>query len=456
MERSVPLWAFILCLILWAVMTVGFGWVVKARTQGSERGGAVGALAVTVASFPSLVRDVALELSGRASGDAADQSVRIRREDGVDLTGFAPVATVDGISLPGLLARAKPAAMQRGWRLIVGAFADAGGIDNMALLMTPDLTVAHAWILDEVPVGDEVPRAANRKFVHGVEILPDGSLIFTFDGSVSLQRFDSCGKRIWSIPGRYSHSVTRDDAGASIWAIRSGDHLVRVAVAEGAIERDISVQDIIDANPMIDILEPLRIHDNDLGVNSRNTGGRWLPDAIHLNDVDPLPAAFADRFPGFAAGDLLISARSLNLLFVLDPETLRVRWWRFGQTQRQHDPDWMPSGEIMVFNNRMSRDFSEIVAIDPAKLQRRTLYDGRRNGFYSRIRGKAELLPSGALEIASPQQGKAFEVAPDGRVAFETVNTKPGSDTLNYVISEMRWLPPDFFRPGTPCIPAQP
>ena len=28
-------------------------------------------------------------------------------------------------------------------------------------------------------------------------------------------------------------------------------------------------------------------------------------------------------------------------------------------------------------------------------------------------------------------------------IVFELLNTKPGSDTLNYVISDLIWLPPD-------------
>ncbi len=287
-----------------------------------------------------------------------------------------------------------------------------------------------------------------------MEVLNDGSLIFTFDGSISLQRINACGERLWTTAGDFHHAVTLDDTGETVWTLRAASTIVQVGIKDGSILRQISMDDVIEKNPMIDILEIRRLHLNDLGVNSRNTAGEWMAEQFHFNDVDPLPTAFADRFERFGAGDLLLSARSLNLVFILDPETLEIKWWRIGTVQRQHDPDWLANGEIMVFNNRMSRDFSEIISIDPDTLERTTMFDGRKNDFYTRIRGKNQILDDGTLIVTSPQQGRAFEVNRDGTVAFEIVNTKPGSNTMNYVISEMKWLSPDFFGVGKwKCLP---
>ena len=170
------------------------------------------------------------------------------------------------------------------------------------------------------------------------------------------------------------------------------------------------MEDIIAANPEIDILELRRLHANGEDTNERNTKGEWLEDSFHLNDVEPLPIALAGAFPQFTPGDLLVSARELNLLFVIDQETLRVKWWRVGDTQRQHDPDWEPNGKISVLNNRMSRDYSEIVDIDPRTYQRTVRLDGRDFDFYTRIRGEQQRLPDGHLVVTSTRQGRAFEI----------------------------------------------
>jgi hypothetical protein len=447
--RPIPLWFFLLCLLVWLLFTMAFGWAVKSTYGDDDRSGMLGRVAIRIANFTGLVEQVVVELVSYASGDYRDEQIRVTRDKNTDYSGFVPVPTAPGIKVDGLLMRADRPKMTDGWRLIAGAFTIDGEMENAALLMSPDLKIVRKWTLDEVPVDGKTPRPKYRKFVHGLDVLKDGSLVFTFDGSISLQRINACGDRLWSTGGTFNHAVTLDEAGDTVWTLSSGDTIAQVAVKDGTVLRKISMDDVIAKNPMIDILEIRRKHALHLGQNNRNTTGKWMDDPIHLNDVDPLPSAIADKFEGFEAGDLLVSARSLNLIFVLDPDTLKVKWWRIGQTQRQHDPDWLPSGEISALDNRMSRDFSEIVALDPATMKERTLFDGRKNDFYTRIRGKHQVLADGALEITSPQQGRAFEVDGDGDVVFEIADTKPGSETTNYTISEMKWLPRDYFDIGS-------
>jgi hypothetical protein len=441
MERKVPLWVFLLTLLFGIVLTMLFGWAVRGVLIGENRLGAVGEFAVSVASFPSLTQSVVTEV--RVDTIDTDEPVRTPRPS-VDLSEYVEIQSATDSTVSGLMMRARPDALARapGYRILVGAFTIDGKLQNAALALSPDLEIVHVWRLFEHKIGDVTPRPPHRKFVHGFALLDDGSVIFAFDGGISLQKFNYCSEAQWILSGRFSHSVTLAENGAYVWAL-TDTVLVKVDTATGQPVREISIGDIIEANPAIDILAIRTADDDDLGGNSRHTTEYWQSDPLHLNDVDPLPEALASHYPGFEAGDLLVSARSLNLVFVIDPDTLKVKWWRIGATRRQHDPDWSESGDIVVFDNRMGRDYSRIVRIDPKTQAVETVFDGHDADFYSRIRGKRQQAATGNVLITSSQQGRLLEVDPHGELVFEVFNTKPGSENVNYVLSEGFWVPSD-------------
>jgi Arylsulfotransferase (ASST) len=444
MQKLLPVWLFLLCLLLGSLFVMAFGWVVKQTLGGDARFGHIGTAVVAIASFPDMVRTAFREID-----TDPDANYRVPRTS-ADLSAFRPIRARPGIDIQGLMVRADDAALARtpGWRILVGGFVINGEFHQAALALSPELEVVKTWILTEEDIQGQKPQSLFGNFVHGFALLKDGSVIVSFDVGVSLQRFDQCGKRMWAIGGPYDHSVSLDESGEFVWTLRKGeilDEVVKVSTADGQIARSISMADIIAANPAIDILEIRQQEDNWGNGNPRNRSEKWTFDPFHLNDVEPLPAALADRFPDFEAGDLLMSARSLNLVFVVDPDTLEVKWWRSGGWRRQHDPDWEPTGEISIYDNRMSRDYSRILSIAPAATLPKVVFDGHVNDFYSRIRGKHQFTSAGNLLITSPQQGRAFEVDPNGKVVFEMFNTRPGSEEYNYPLSETLWFPAEAF-----------
>lgn len=453
MQKLLPVWLFLLVLLLGALFTVAFGWSVKGTVTGTPHFGSLGKAAVVLASFPDTVRTSFGEL-----GEGPDHSFRVPRTK-ADLSAFHPLKTQPGIRLEGPVVQADEAALKRapGWRVLVGSFVIDGEFSHSALLLSPELEVIKVWKLPEQDIEGQAPRPPFGKFIHGFALLKDGSVIYSFDVGVSLQRFDACGHRIWSNGGEYHHAVSLDSEQKFAWALRDEDQngelahsaLLQVDTATGAIVKRIAMDEIIEANPSLHILDIRGKDNNWANGNPRTLDAKWLNDPFHLNDVEPLPEAQAAQFAslGFSAGDLLVSARSLNLVFVLDPQNLHVKWWHIGAWRRQHDADWQPTGEISVYDNRMDLGYSRIVAISPASASTRVLFDGRATDFYSRIRGKHQLTAAGNLAISSPQQGRAFEVQPDGHMVFEIYNPKPGSSEFNYPLSEVIWFPTDAFDP---------
>jgi hypothetical protein len=419
--------------------------------HGSGRTGRFGEAAVAIASFPTLAKSVFVDL--RIDTIDKDETI-LTPGISANLSEYVAIHSKSDVNVNGLVMRADMEALSRapGWRILVGAFNIDGEVKNAALALSPELEIMNVWILSEKAIDGEEPRPPHRKFIHGFDIMNDGSVIFAFDGGVSLQRFDQCGSRVWAAGGNFHHAVTLDDNQEFVWTLLDRA-AVKVATATGKIAQRVTMDGIIEANPSIDILEIRQLDDDDLGGNGRHGSGGWQKARFHLNDVDPLPAALAARFDGFEAGDLLVSARSLNLVFVVDPDTLKIKWWRTGAARRQHDPDWGQTGEITIFDNRMSRNYSRIVSIEPTSFNTKVLFDGQKIDFYSRIRGKHQFTAAGNLIVTSAQQGRVFEISPDGDVVLEFINQKPGSDEFNYVISEAIWLRADKFNPGkeSPC-----
>ncbi len=450
----VPVWLVLALMLLMISSAVVFGWLVREAVLHEDEG-RLSRAAVKVAAFPSDVKRVAAEVD-RALTRSTDYSglYAVPHDDAWKSAVAVPSATPVGIE--GIMVRRGTATPVPGWRVLVGAFRIDGEIRNAAVMISPDLRIVHHWPLEEDGAVATRPQPIQHKFIHGFAILPDGSAIYSFDNGVSLHKKDLCGRTEWVVDGSYHHAVTADDEGRTVWTLRdepegeppAKNRLVQIDVEEGRILRDISLADIIAANPDIDVLELRRPHGNDPGGNSAELPGRWLEDPFHLNDVDPLPAALADRFPMFAAGDLLVSAREINLVFVVDPQTLALKWWRVGATIRQHDPDWQPNGRITVYNNRMTRGYSEIVEIDPVTFARTVLVDGRQHGFYSRIRGKHQVLPDGGMLITASQQGRTLELSADGEMALEFHNVLDEAKPVLGALSEAMFFPADAFDIG--------
>lgn len=454
--KSIPIWLVLLILLFGVLGTVVFGWLVRDTLVGQGRSGAVGEAAVTVATFPTTTVQVLRQLQGSLSGDFADTWLSVRRPRGLDMTGLTPVPAGDS-GIDGLMIR-RPGGdaivPAQGWRVMAGSFDLGAGAQNAILLLTPELEIARVIPVDEQGVDGAEPQPPHRKFVHGLEVLDDGSMIFAFDGGDTLQRIDTCGARIWARPGRFSHTVNLAPGGDSIWAVE-GNGFTQVDVETGETLKQISVADIMAANPEIDILGLRAVLSNDVTGNSRNTPGDWSYDPHHFNDVDPLPAELAALYPDFAPGDLLISARSLNLVFILDPETLAVRWWRLGTQTRQHDPDWRSDGRISIYDNRMGRDYSRVIALTPTpggseEALGEVLLDGRDMDFYSRIRGKHQDLGESII-VTAPQQGRAFEWVPGQGMALEFFNLNPSDDSRNFLISELYLVADGVFDAGLPA-----
>lgn len=325
-------------------------------------------------------------------------------------------------------------AMPPGQLLVAGLTPERATL-NSVILYDTDGRERHVWPIDYRRLDPDGPRPENV-FLHGLAVFEDGSIVVNFDEGRVLVRLDACGNARWLLRGKYHHSATRSYDG-TLWTWRD-DSLVQIDPADGRVLREIRLlEDLLGRGGMQSVLA---LH------SEESADGLVLStDAFHANHVEVLDPQRAPAFAGFAAGDLLISLRSLNLVAVLDPDTLAFKWWRIGPWHRQHHPRFTRDGRILVYNNNMNFAPSNVIEVDPVSHRTRVVFTGSdRLPFYSWRRGRLQPLDDGALLLTEAERGRAFIVDRGGRLVWEYNNIY--DDGRNGVLAEVSRLPPRFFR----------
>ncbi|MFO7850235.1 MAG: arylsulfotransferase family protein [Spirochaetia bacterium] len=350
-------------------------------------------------------------------------------------------------------------AFPEGYLLIWGAFDFEENLHG-GVLLNADGEVVHRWLPDREAIEEEIeaynknrPRDQEKKsyktiidLPQGISLYPDGSLILNDgDHGNGMQRVDFCSDSLWVKLGKFSHEISKQDDGSKVWSVDDDRVLHKIDARSGDSLQELEVGQIMEANPYTDVLS---IRRDDM------LGDRWLDDRWHFNDFEPLPEEYAEAFPDFEAGDLLLSLRSLNAVMVVDPDTKEIKWWRVGAFSRQHDPDWHADGTITIFDNQTRevygeyepedpKKYSRILRIDPQTFETEVVYHGRRDNFYTGIRGQHQVLPNGNILITSSTQGRIMIVDEDGETVFDFINRYDGEEAL--VLSDAVWVPDDFF-----------
>lgn len=150
-------------------------------------------------------------------------------------------------------------------------------------------------------------------------------------------------------------------------------------------------------------------------------------------------------------GDWLLSMRRLDTIAVIDRETGDFKWrWGRGVISHQHDAKFLPSGNVMLFDNgahNRGPAFSRVLEIDPESKEIVWSYQANPAfSMYSFMGSGADRLPNGNTLICECQSGRMFEVTHDRTVVWEYINpffrANPRlGDRMNMVFRAHRYGP---------------
>jgi len=129
-------------------------------------------------------------------------------------------------------------------------------------------------------------------------------------------------------------------------------------------------------------------------------------------------------------GDILFSARHLNMICRIDKKTKKCIWkWGYNKLAHQHEPTLLDNGNILVFDNGEHRvnfskySFSRVIEYNPIKNKIEWEYkDEPPFAFFCSNQGGAQKLPNGNVLITDTMFGRIFEVTMEGEKVWEYLN----------------------------------
>jgi hypothetical protein len=321
------------------------------------------------------------------------------------------------------------------------------GHDNKAFLITMDGTVVREWYMPYSRVWDassavKKPVPDTRIYFRKAKLYPNGDLLVVYDGvddtphGYGLVKLNRHSEVIWKYLQHVHHDVDVAPDG-TIYALtheirnntyqnhphlkapRIDDFLVQIA-ADGTELRKISLLDSLIQSRYHRMLSQLPCNLNQSG------------DYLHTNAVSYIDAETATHFEFATAGQILVSMRESGMVAVLDPDTEKVVWAIRGPWVAQHDPDLLPNGHMLLFDNRgrygsEGHNESRVIEFDPHTYKIVWEYAGDdKKPLHSVARSAQERLSNGNTLITESEGGRLIEVTPNGEIVWEYVNPVRG------------------------------
>lgn len=322
-----------------------------------------------------------------------------------------------------------------------------------AVLMDMRGRILHEWKMEFMDAwkampGKERPRSVKSGgFWRRAHLFENGDVIGIYDW-IGIVKLDKDSNLIWAKFAGFHHDLEVLPDGRIITLVRKAKIVPRIHPEMPILEDFLVVLDA-DGNELsrVSVLEAIERSDHTYLLDKLAPHG----DIFHTNTVEVLDGRLAGRLPGFQAGNVLITIRELGSIAVIDLELGKVVWAFDGHWRKPHQATVLPNGNMMIFDNRGNHGRSQVIEFDPVTLSPVWIYRGKEpDDFYSDQCGSNQRLPNGNTLITETDRGKAFELTPEGEIAWKYFNPmharKREGEDLTYIASlfEVLRLPKDF------------
>ena len=301
------------------------------------------------------------------------------------------------------------------------------GHEPSAILMDMEGNTLHTWHYTFADVWEEYPGKKNEQhkfFWRRVHLFENGDLLAIFEG-LGMIMLDQNSRLLWKSGLNQHHDIAVDENGDIYVLTRQSKVIPRINERKPVIEDSITIMSPT-GRPLLSIslIEALeRFPDNALYWNRAK---QRKGDIFHTNSLEILDGSAAHKNPAFAKGNLLVSMRSLDAVFIVDPITEQVVWGYRKDFVEPHDPQVLPNGNLLVFDNMggsSKRGRSRMLEYRLPSMNLVWTYEGTPKArFFTRGCGMAQRLPNQNTLITETDNGRAFEVTPEGEIVWQFFN----------------------------------
>jgi len=312
---------------------------------------------------------------------------------------------------------------QPGYNLLTSGHAPAAFLTDM------DGEILHRWSYD---ASDLYPVRKSRDYWRRIHLMPDGTLFALVDphGLLKLTR-DS--KLVWHTDGRHllHHDFFIDESGA-IYAIGKKIGLIADVDAERKLIDDTIV--VLDSEgkhvKTVSIFEAFRGTEWFDQILERLRAIEPFVEVFHTNTIEVFDGSLEHISPFLKKGNIVLCSPIHQNVFIIDMDMGKVVWNWFGPWERGiRQPTFLSNGNWLLFDNAMyfndPKDAaSQVIEYTFPGKDVVWKYEGDPDSgdFYSRFSSLADRLPNGNTLITVSDEGRAIEVTPEKKVAWEFQN----------------------------------
>jgi hypothetical protein len=426
-----------------AVFCLGFLAHRDGRFNSALRRVTRAAVETTPAAIPSHPPGEWYPAAGRAKADKGSSALSAEDREILASIGYSGASTAAPASRSGVTVFDEAHA-QPGLNLYISGHSPEAALTDMKgrVLHTWKYRFEDLW-KDYTP--PSYVRITGHQYWRAVRVFPNGDLL-AIHQNIGLIKLDKDSKLLWKRRDHFHHDLSLDDQG-------------RIYI----LNQEIQLRDPADGGedfimtPSISLLSPEGEEVRKIQLIPCFENSPYAPllrrlassgDLFHANTIQVFDGSLAGRSPLFSKGNVLISIWTLDALAIVDLEEQRVLWAMTGMWRSQHESSLLPTGNMMVLDNRGNGGNSRVLEFDP--LSQRVVWSfagAKPEDFHTEWCGGLQRLANGNTLITETNNGRAFEVTPGGDIVWEFINpnqTQSQGMTLISSLWKVTRLPENF------------